>query len=99
MGFVIAALLFCVLIWMIAASVKSNNRRVNLTKKVIHIVRLTPHHHHFSLLDLIMIVHMMVARMIVEDLLAEIVEVAAVVEGIDDNTPYMGVFLFKQTFD
>ncbi|MBE7148310.1 hypothetical protein FUT12_12105 [Bacillus mycoides] len=33
MGFVIAALLFCVLIWMIAASVKSNNRRVNLTKK------------------------------------------------------------------
>ncbi|EJP82687.1 hypothetical protein IC3_05434 [Bacillus cereus VD142] len=37
--------------------------------------------------------------MIVEDLLAEIVEVAAVVEGIDDNTPYMGVFLFKQTFD
>ena len=33
MGFVIAALLFCALIWMIAASVKSNNRRVNLTKK------------------------------------------------------------------
>ncbi|EJR47291.1 hypothetical protein COJ48_26965 [Bacillus cereus] len=33
MGFVIAALLFCVLVWMIAASVKSNNRRVNLTKK------------------------------------------------------------------
>jgi uncharacterized membrane protein YgcG len=33
MGFVIAALLFCVLIWMIAASVRSNKRRVNLTKK------------------------------------------------------------------
>ncbi|CAH2461247.1 hypothetical protein IIQ_04614 [Bacillus cereus VD118] len=37
--------------------------------------------------------------MIAEDLLAEIVEVAAVVAGIDENTPYMGVFLFKQTFD
>jgi hypothetical protein len=42
---------------------------------------------------------MAVIHMIAEDLLAEIVEIAAVVAGIDDNTPYMGVFLFKQTFD
>lgn len=48
-----------------------------------------------------MIARTMEAHMIAEDLLVEIVEVAAVVEAavIDENTPYIGVFLFKQTFD
>ncbi len=29
----------------------------------------------------------------------EIAEEAAVAVGIDENAPYIGVFLFKQTFD
>ena len=99
MGFVIAALLFCVLIWMIAASVRSNKRRVNLTKKSNTHSTSNSSSPLFFFAGSIVIVHMMVARMIAEDLLAEIVEVAAVVAGIDENTPYMGVFLFKQTFD
>ncbi|VIJ02135.1 hypothetical protein BTAR23_AR23_00447 [Bacillus thuringiensis serovar israelensis] len=36
--------------------------------------------------------------MIVEGLLGEIAGEAAVVV-IDENAPYIGVFLFKQTFD
>jgi hypothetical protein len=45
-----------------------------------------------------MIARMMAVHMIVEDLLVEIVEAAAVAV-IDENAPYIGVFLFKQTFD
>ncbi|COR84512.1 Uncharacterised protein [Streptococcus pneumoniae] len=37
--------------------------------------------------------------MIAEGLLVEIVEGAAVAAVIDENAPYIGVFLFKQTFD
>ncbi|CKG92587.1 Uncharacterised protein [Streptococcus pneumoniae] len=37
--------------------------------------------------------------MIVEDLLGEIAEEAVVAVVIDKNAPYIGVFLFKQTFD
>ncbi|CEY75486.1 Uncharacterised protein [Streptococcus pneumoniae] len=46
-----------------------------------------------------MIARMMAAHMIVEDLLGEIAEEAAVAVVIDKNAPYIGVFLFKQTFD
>lgn len=55
----------------------------------------------FSLRDLIMIARMEV-HMIVEDLSVEIAEAAAMVAEvavIDENAPYIGVFLFKQTFD
>ncbi len=47
-----------------------------------------------------MIARMMAAHMIVEGLLGEIAEEAAVAAVvIDENAPYIGVFLFKQTFD
>lgn len=101
MGFVIAALLFCVLIWMIAASVKSNKRRVSLTKKSNTHSTSNSSSPLFFFADRIMIARTMEVHMIAEVLLVEIVEVAAVVEAavIDENTPYRGVFLFKQTFD
>ncbi|SCB84476.1 Protein of unknown function [Bacillus thuringiensis] len=44
----------------------------------------------------------MEVHMIAEDLLAEIAEATAMateVAVIDENAPYKGVFLFKQTFD
>ncbi len=44
----------------------------------------------------------MEVHMIVEGLLVEIVEAAAMVAEvavIDENAPYIGVFLFKQTFN
>ncbi|SCN04306.1 Uncharacterized protein BCRIVMBC126_00294 [Bacillus wiedmannii] len=44
----------------------------------------------------------MEVHMIVEDLSLEIAEAAAMVAEvavIDGNAPYIGVFLFKQTFD
>ena len=46
-----------------------------------------------------MIARMMEVHMIVEGLLVEIVGEAAVVAVIDENAPYIGVFLFKQTFN
>ncbi len=43
-----------------------------------------------------MIARMMAVHMIVEALLGEIAEEAAVAVGIDENAPYIGVFLLNK---
>lgn len=96
MEFIIVILLF-VVIGIIVIAVRSNKKKVNLTKQNNIHNSSNNSSPLFSLLDLIiMTAHMIAVHMTVEGLLEEIVEVVAV---IDKNTPYIGVFLFKQTFD
>lgn len=98
MEFIIVILLF-VVVGTIVTAVRSNKKKVNLTKQNNIHNSSNSSSPLFSLLDLIMIARMMAAHMIVEDLLGEIAEEAVVAVVIDKNAPYIGVFLFKQTFD
>lgn len=100
MEFIIFILLFVVVVTILTA-VRSNKKKVNLTKQNNIHNSSNNSSPLFFFADSIMIARMEV-HMIVEGLLVEIAEAAAMVAEvavIDENAPYIGVFLFKQTFN
>lgn len=92
MEFIIVILLF-VVVGTIVTAVRSNKKKVNLTKQNNIHNSSNSSSPLFFFVDRIMIARTMEVHMIAEVLLVEIVEVAAVVV-IDENTPYRGRISF-----